>query len=93
MQETNFSSLSTIQKQIIQIQKEVQDLNKKNEFELLRDEFGGELLNNNTVLKINKVCSIEYIDNVFKLTSMIYGMKHEIFGDRNKIVDILTSNL
>ena len=44
MQETNFSSLSTIQKQIIQIQKEVQDLNKKNELELLRDEFGGELL-------------------------------------------------
>ena len=78
---------------LFQIRKEVKDLNKKNELELLQKDFGGELLRNKTLLKINRFCSIEFFDNKYKLTTMIYGCKNEIYGTKNEITNILIRNI
>lgn len=75
------------------IQNEVKNLNIKNELETLQELFGGELLLNNTLLKINRFCSIEYFDDKYKLTTMIYGCKKEMFGTKKEIMNILKHNI
>lgn len=62
-----------------------------NDLKELQSQFGGEFLNNQ--LKINRFCTIECIDYALKLTSIIYGMKNEIIGNKEKISQILVANI
>lgn len=80
-------------KQLSEIQKEVKKSNQENELELLQNMFGGELFYNNNLLKINRFCTIEYINNKFKLTTKVYDVEKEILGNKNEIINLLQKYL
>lgn len=96
MQEFSFEYLSKIKKQINNIQKEVDELNKPSPLQELKEIFGGELYKDNMLLKINHFCSIEYnpiLKDKYKLTTILYGVKDEKYCSKDELINILSKNL
>lgn len=89
LQDLTLDSMSEIRKQLRQIQSEVKKINKENELELLQQKYGGSLHKNDTILKVNRFCSIEQLGDCFKLTSIVYGTKREFYGDIKKMESLL----
>ena len=95
MQDLDYAYLSKIKSQLSSIQKEVKKINKPSPLEELKEKFGGELFKNNNLLKVNRFCSIEYLENEnnnFKLTTIIYGNKDEKYYTKDEVIELLLHN-
>lgn len=98
MQEFSCEYLNKIRNQITSIQKEVVELTKPTPLEEIKNLFGGELYKNNMLLKINKICSIEYISNYdknkpYKVITVLYGIKNEKLYTKKELLELLSNNL